>query len=336
MLRFVVRRLLHSVAVIVGLLMVVFFVVNMVGDPARLMLPPQAPRELYLDTRRELGLDDPMSEQFWRSFSGWITGDFGDSLWQGVPALPLALSRIPATLILTAVSLGIAIPLAFALGSLSALRPGSVLDRLLTTISLAGVSIADFWLGLMLILLVGVQLGWLPTSGFGGPAYIILPALTLALRPIGRIAQVARSSLVEEMEKPYIVTLRAKGMSEGAIVRRHALKNSAIPSITVCGDELVTFLNGAVVIETIFAWPGIGSLFIGAIERRDLPLILACVAVVACLAIIVNLLVDLSYAWLDPRATMVESRPARRKRSSGRSWRGREATSSPSEPLAKQ
>jgi len=317
MLRYLTRRIVHSVAVLVGVLVFVFFVVNMVGDPARLMLPPQAPHELYLDTRRELGLDDPILVQFWRSFSGWATGDFGDSIWQGVPALPLALSRLPATLLLTVVSLGFAIPLALALGSFSALRPGSALDRLLTTISLAGVSIADFWLGLMLILLVGVHLGWLPTSGFGGPAYIVLPALTLAMRPIGRIAQVARSALVEEMDKPYIITLRAKGMSEGAIVRQHALKNCAIPTITVCGDELVTFLNGAVVIETIFAWPGIGNLFIAAIERRDLPLILACVAVVSCLAILVNLLVDLSYSWLDPRATVVQSRTAKRKRGAG-------------------
>jgi peptide/nickel transport system permease protein len=318
MLRYLLRRLLHSFLVLVGVLILVFFVVNMVGDPARLMLPPQAPHQLYLDTREELGLNDPILVQFWRSFSGWITGDFGESLWQGVPALPLALSRIPATLILTAVSLGFAIPLALALGSLSALRPGSWLDRLLTTLSLAGVSIADFWLGLMLILLVGVQLGWLPTSGYGGPAYVILPALTLAMRPLGRIAQVARSALVEEMEKPYIVTLRAKGMSEGAIVRQHALKNVAIPTITVCGDELVTFLNGAVVIETIFAWPGIGNLFINAIERRDLPLVLACVAVVATLAIIANLLVDLSYSFLDPRASVVQQRQSRRKRGAGR------------------
>jgi peptide/nickel transport system permease protein len=262
-----------------------------------------------------LGLDDPLIVQFWRSFSGWITGDFGESLWQGVPAFPLALGRLPATLTLTVASLALAIPLALALGCLSALRPGSVLDRVLTAVSLAGVSIADFWLGLMLILLIGVQLEWLPTSGFDTPQSIILPALTLALRPIGRIAQVARSALVEEMDKPYIVALRAKGMSEGEIVRKHALKNSAIPIITVSGDELVTFLNGAVVVETIFAWPGIGSLLIGAIEHRDLPLILASVTVVACLVILVNLIVDLSYIWIDPRTVAAggTSRGARRR-----------------------
>jgi peptide/nickel transport system permease protein len=160
-----------------------------------------------------------------------------------------------------------------------------------------------------------VKLHLLPTSGYGGIEFLVLPAVTLAFRPIGRLAQVARSALVEEMQKPYIVALRAQGMSEGRIVRRHALKNSLIPIITVGGDELASFLNGAVVIETIFAWPGIGSLFIQAIERRDLPLVLACVFVIATMVIVVNLVIDLTYAWIDPRASLiVDSRRHRRGR----------------------
>lgn len=301
---YLLRRLGHSVLVVVGLLILVFVVVEQIGDPARLMLPADAPIQLYLDLRQRLGLDDPFLQRFWRTMSGWLTGDFGDSLWQGVPALGLALQRLPATLTLTLVSLAFAVPVALLLGTRSAIKPGSWTDRLLTTISLAGVSIADFWLGLTLILVFAVQLKLLPTSGFGGLEYLILPALTLALRPIGRLAQIARSALVEEMQKPYIKTLRAKGLSDGQIVRRHALKNSAIPIITVGGDELVTFLNGAVVIETIFAWPGIGTLLINAIERRDLPLIEACVFVVAVMVIVVNLLVDVTYARLDPRAKL--------------------------------
>jgi len=302
MLRYSLRRTLHSAIVMIGVLIVVFLVVDQIGDPARLMLPADAPTQVYLDLRAKLGLDDPFLERFWHTLSGWFTGDFGDSLWQGVPALGLALQRVPATLTLTVVSLGFAIPVALLLGTRSAIKPGSLTDRFLTTVSLAGVSVADFWLGLMLILVVSVQFGLLPTSGFGGLEYLILPALTLAFRPIGRIAQIARSSLVEEMQKPYIRTLRAKGLTEKQIVRKHALKNSAIPIITVSGDEIATFLNGAVVIETIFAWPGIGTLFIGAIERRDLPLIEACVFVVALMVIGVNLIVDLTYAYLDPRA----------------------------------
>jgi peptide/nickel transport system permease protein len=317
--RYLLKRTLYSLVVMLAVLVVVWILVNQIGDPARLILPPSASHQLYLDTRRSLGLDDPIWERFWRSFSGWIHGDFGNSLWQKVPALPLVLDRLPATLLLTLCSFTIAVPLALALGVLSALRPDGTLDRVLTAVSLAGVSIADFWLGLMLILFFGVQLHLLPTSGYGGLEYAVLPAVTLAFRPIGRIAQVARSSLVEEMQKPYIVTLRAQGMSEGRIVRRHALKNSLIPIITVGSDELASFLNGAVVIETIFAWPGIGSLFIQAINRRDLPLVLACVFVIASMVILVNLLIDLAYAWIDPRASLTgggrrQRRRARRSR----------------------
>jgi peptide/nickel transport system permease protein len=313
--RYMVKRTLHAVLVLLAVLIVVWILVNQIGDPARLILPPSASHQLYLDTRAKMGLDDPLWQQFWRSFSGWLQLDFGNSLWQKVPSLPLVLDRLPATLLLTLATFCVALPISLALGVLSALRPDGLLDRILTAVSLAGVSIADFWLGLMLILVFGVQLHLLPTSGYGGLEFVILPALTLAFRPVGRLAQVARSALVEEMQKPYIVTLRAQGMSEGRIVRRHAMKNSLIPIITVGGDELASFLNGAVVIETIFAWPGIGSLFIQAIERRDLPLVLACVFVIAAMVIVVNLVIDLAYAWIDPRASLiVDSRRRRRGR----------------------
>jgi peptide/nickel transport system permease protein len=313
--RYMIKRTVHAVLVLLAVLVVVWILVNQIGDPARLILPPSASHQLYLDTRAEMGLDDPLLEQFWRSFSGWLQLDFGNSLWQKVPSLPLVLERLPATLLLTLATFTVALPISLALGVLSALRPDGLLDRILTTVSLAGVSIADFWLGLMLILVFGVQLHMLPTSGYGGLEFVILPALTLAFRPVGRLAQVARSALVEEMQKPYIVTLRAQGMSEGRIVRRHAMKNSLIPIITVGGDELASFLNGAVVIETIFAWPGIGSLFIQAIERRDLPLVLACVFVIATMVIVVNLVIDLAYTWIDPRASLiVDSRRHRRGR----------------------
>jgi peptide/nickel transport system permease protein len=305
---YVAKRVGFSGLVIFFILIVVWFMVNLVGDPARLLIPVEASEELYEGTRARLGLDQPILVRFWRDMSGWLLGDFGVSLWQGVPAMPLVLSRLPDTLVLTFFTLSFVVPLALLLGIFSALRPNSVLDRFLTTVSLAGVSIADFWLGLMLILVLAVQFGLFPTSGSGDWRYLVLPAIALAMRPIGRLAQVTRSSLVEEMRKPYITTLRAQGMSEGRIVRRHALNNSLISVITIGGDELATFLNGAVVIETLFAWPGIGSLFIQAIQRRDLPLILACVFVVAIMVVLVNLLVDLAYAWVDPRASVVQRR----------------------------
>jgi peptide/nickel transport system permease protein len=307
-LNYVGKRVGFSALVIFFILVVVWFMVNLVGDPARLLIPAEASQQLYLDMRLKLGLEDPILVRLWRDMSGWLLGDFGLSIWQGVPAMPLVLSRLPDTLILTFFTLSFVVPLAMLLGIFSALRPNSLLDRFLTTVSLAGVSIADFWLGLMLILVLSVQFGLFPTSGSGDWRYLVLPAIALAMRPIGRIAQVTRSSLVEEMRKPYITTLRAQGMSEGRIVRRHALKNSLISVITIGGDELATFLNGAVVVETLFAWPGIGSLFIQAIQRRDLPLILACVFVVAIMVVLVNLLVDLAYAWADPRASVVQRR----------------------------
>jgi peptide/nickel transport system permease protein len=283
--------------------------VQMVGDPVKLMLPSDVPESVYLEMREALGFNDPLPVRFVREVGGWVRGDFGDSLWQQIPALPLALERIPRTLFLTVVTLAIAVPVALILGSYSAIRPNSVVDRFLTGVSLAGISVADFWLGLMLILVFAVNLDLLPTSGFGGYTgfeYVILPALALAFRPIGRIAQVARSALVEEMEKPYILTARSKGLTEGQVVRRHALRNAMIPTLTVVGDETATFLNGAVVIETIFAWPGIGQLFIQAIERRDLPLVSACVFVVAVMTITLNLIVDLAYAGIDSRARVAK------------------------------
>lgn len=273
----------------------------MIGDPARLMVRPEATEEQYQAIRGRLGLDDPLYVRFGRFMGDALRGDFGDSLWQRTPAMPIVLNRVPKTLYLTAVTLGLAVPLAITLGVISALRPQSLVDRIVTVISLAGISIADFWLGIMLILLFAVQLQWLPTSGYGGPSYVLLPALTLMVRPLGRISQVVRSTMLDELGKPYISTARAKGLRERGIVVTHALKNAAIPILTMTGDEAASLLNGAVVIETLFGWPGVGMLLIQAIERRDLPLIEACVLVIAVMIILVNLLVDMAYTFFDPR-----------------------------------
>jgi peptide/nickel transport system permease protein len=301
MVGYLTRRVVYSAIVLIAVLVVVFVMVNAVGDPARLMLPPQASHAQYVTLRHQLGLDRPFLTRLWESLSHWARGDFGDSLWQNVPALPLALGRIPATLYLTGVTLLIAVPLALVLGVGSALSEGSAGDVLVSTIALFGVSIAPFWLGLMLIVLAAVHWGLLPTSGYGGLEYAILPAIALAARPLGRLAQVTRSSLLEELDKPYVLTLEAKGVRRTGIIARHAIKNASIPIVTVFGDELATFVNGAVVIETIFAWPGIGQLFIQAIQNRDLPLIEACVFAVALMTMAINLVVDLSYRYLDPR-----------------------------------
>ena len=286
---------------LLGLVVVVFFVTHLVGDPVSLMLRPEATAEQRDALRERLGLNAPLPVQFGRFLSGVARGDFGDSIWQRVPALPIVLDRLPATLYLTTATLLLAVPLSILLGIVSAIRPGSIIDRIVTVISLGGVSTADFWLGLMLILLFAVRLGWLPTSGYGGIQYVILPALALAVRPLGRVSQVVRSAMLDQFSQPYVTTARAKGLTERVVVYLHTLKNAAIPIATLVGDEAASLLNGAVVIETVFGWPGVGILLIQAIERRDLPLIEASVIVIAVMIVTVNLLVDLTYSFMDPR-----------------------------------
>ena len=298
---YLLRRALHSVGVLLGLIVVVFFVTHLIGDPARLMLRPEATEEQVQAVRDRLGLNDPLHVQFFRFFGNVFRGDFGDSIWQRVPALPIVLDRLPATLYLAGVTLAVAVPLAIVLGVVSAVRPRSLADRIVTVFALAGVSTADFWLGLMLILFFAVELGWVPTSGYGGLEYVILPATALAVRPIGRVSQVVRSAMLDQFREGYVTTARAKGLQERVVIFYHTLKNAAIPIVTLVGDEAASLLNGAVVIETVFGWPGVGILLIQAIERRDLPLIEASVIVIAVMIVTVNLLVDLAYTLLDPR-----------------------------------
>jgi peptide/nickel transport system permease protein len=280
---------------------VVFFMTHLVGDPVDLMLRPEATEEQRQALRERLGLNDPIFVQFGRFVSGAVRGDFGESIWQRVPALPIVLNRLPATLYLTSATLLLAVPLSIVLGIISAIRPGAIVDRVVTVVSLGGVSTADFWLGLMLILFFAVRLGWLPTSGYGGFQFVILPAVALAFRPLGRISQVVRSAMLDQFSQPYVITARAKGLTERVVVYLHTLKNAAIPVATLVGDEAASLLNGAVVIETVFGWPGVGILLIQAIERRDLPLIEASVIVIAVMIVTVNLVIDLTYSFLDPR-----------------------------------
>jgi peptide/nickel transport system permease protein len=287
--------------VLLGLIVVVFFMTHLVGDPVDLMLRPEATEEQRQAVRERLGINDPIPVQFGRFLGGVVRGDFGESIWQRVPALPVVLDRLPATLYLASATLLLAVPLSIVLGIISAIRPGSIVDRSVTVVSLGGVSTADFWLGLMLILLFAVRLGWLPTSGYGGFQFVILPAVALAFRPLGRISQVVRSAMLDQFSQPYVITARAKGLTERVVVYLHTLKNAAIPVATLVGDEAASLLNGAVVIETVFGWPGVGILLIQAIERRDLPLIEASVMVIAVMIVTVNLVIDLTYSFLDPR-----------------------------------
>ncbi len=296
------RRMIYSVLVIVGVSVVVFIVTHMLGDPVRLMLPLEASAQEVAEMRHHLGFDQPLYVQFGAFASKAIVGDFGDSLWQRTPALPLVLERLPASLILSSIAMLIALVGAIPLGIFAAVRPNSLLDRFCVVISLSGVCLPVFWLGMMLILVFAVGLGWLKTSGYGGWEYLTLPAITLAALPLGRITQIVRSSMIDEMHRTYMSTARAKGLNESTVVIRHALKNAAIPIVTLAAWELTRMLAGyTIVVEKVFAWPGYGQLAMQAIERRDLPLVQADVFVVAIIVVTLNIGVDLLYGVLDPR-----------------------------------
>jgi peptide/nickel transport system permease protein len=299
---FVARRGLMAVLVLLGVVALVFVITRTFADPARLMLPIDAREEDYRQLRAQLHLDEPIPVQFARFIGGVAQGDLGNSFWQRLPVVDLVLQRLPATLMLALTSITLAALISVPLGVMAAARPGSWLDRTIVSGSLVGVSVAEFWLGLLLIVFVAAGLGILPTSGYGTPAHIILPAITLAARPIGRITQIVRSSMLDELARPHVTVARAKGLAEQKVFYGHALKNAGIPIITLGGLEAAELLAGyTIVVETVFAWPGIGQLGVGAIAQHDLPLIQAVVLFGATVVVATNLLVDIAYAYLDPR-----------------------------------
>lgn len=299
---YLVRRLFYSVAVIVGVSLVVFVITHTLGDPVKMMLPLEATQEQYEQAREILGFNDPLYVQFWRFAGKAVRGDFGDSLWQRVPALPLVIEHLPATFLLAGTAIVLATFLAIPLGVLAALRPRSWLDHISTLGSMFGMCVADFWLGLMLILIFPVTLGVLFTSGYGSWQHLVLPAVTLAARPLGRITQIVRSSVLDELDKNYVMAARARGLSEPRTILGHALKNAAIPIVTLSGWEFTRLLAGfTVIVETVFGWPGVGLLAVDAIKRQDLPLLQADVFVVALIVVVLNLVIDLLYGALDPR-----------------------------------
>jgi peptide/nickel transport system permease protein len=302
---YLIRRLLQSILVIVGVSMIVFVVTRAIGDPARMMLPLEASEEQVEAFRDKMGFNDPLWVQFWNWGKNAIRGDFGDSLWQRTDALQLVLERMPATLLLCSTAIVIAVAASLPLGILAALRPRSWLDKATTSLSLIGVCIPDFWLGLMMILLFAVTLRLVFTSGYGTWKHLALPAIALAARPWGRITQIVRSSMMDEMHRTYMMTARAKGLTERNVIMSHALKNASIPIVTLAAWELTRMLAGyTIVVETVFAWPGFGQLAMQAIERRDLTLIQADVFVVALMIVVLNIAIDLIYAALDPRVRL--------------------------------
>ena len=285
----------------VGVSLVVFGLVHLSGDPVLLMVSSDAPPDVVTATRRALGFDRPLYEQFGRYVTRAAQGDLGVSLRSSRPVSALIRERLPATVELTLAALLIAAAVAVPAGILSAVRRGSLVDRLAMVGAVAGQAMPIFWLALLLITLFGVHLRWLPVFGRGSLAHLVLPAVSLSTVILGRLARLVRSSMLEVLGQDYVRTARAKGVAEPRVLAAHALKNAAIPIVTLLGLQFAQLLGGAVVTETIFAWPGIGRLVVEAIFNRDFPVVQGVVLVVSLIFVTVNLLVDLAYAALDPR-----------------------------------
>ena len=293
---YILGRLAQAIIVMTLVVLIVFLLMFLSGDPALLLMPPDASRADIEEFRHQMGFDQPMWHQFLH-FAGRIAlGDFGRSWRFQEPALPVVLERLPVTMELALAALALSLTIAIPIGVLSAIRRNSKTDSVAMVFALLGQSVPGFWLGLMLILVFSVQLGWLPTSGRAGPQYLILPAVSLGLALAGRNARLVRSCMLEVLNEDYIRTARAKGLPEWRVINKHALKNALLPIVTVVGLEL-----GFLLIETVFSWPGVGLLAVQAISGRDYPVAQAVILISSVFFVLINLAVDLLYTWLDPR-----------------------------------
>src|SRR5262245_4234421 len=301
---YLLRRLLQSLLTVLGVLTAAFFLVRLSGDPTTLLLPAEATAEDIANFRTALGLDQPWLVQYAKFLASAVQGDFGISLRQRTAALGLVLERLPATLelALTAFILGIA--LAFLIGLAARLSNSARLRSAIMWIALARQAIPVFWFGVLLILLFSVTLQWLPSLGRGTPAHLVLPAFTLATYELALYLRLFHSSLGAEEKHDYVRTAYAKGQSRATIIVRHMLPNALLPLITVAGMNLGLLLGGTVVTETVFSWPGVGRLIVQSVSQRDYPVIIAGVFVVCLIFVVINLIVDLLYAWLDPRVRL--------------------------------
>ena len=304
---YIARRLAQAVLVVFGVVTAVFFLLQLTGDPVRLMIGDQASEADIQNIRHQLGLDRPLAERYVAFLAGAAHADFGQSVrQQGRPAMEIVLDRYPATLRLAFLALCLSAVMATAFGVISAVKRYSVLDNTVMVLALFGQSMPNFWLGIMLILVFAVQFGWLPSQGYGegNIKYLLLPTLTLAAPGLARLTRLVRSGMLDILGQDYVRTARAKGLRESGVVFGHALKNAAIPLVTIIGLDLGALLGGAVVTEQIFAWPGVGLEVVLAINGRDFAVVQAAVAVVATSFVLINLIVDVLYTWLDPRVRL--------------------------------
>jgi len=301
-LRYLVRRLLLTIPVLLGVATLVFSLIHLVpGDPAQAMLGDGASAQDIAELRKSLGLDAPLVDQYVTFLSRAITGDLGRSFRTGQPVTTMIVERVPATAELAVAAMIVAIVIAIPLGVIAAVWRGTAADYGAMTFALAGVSIPNFWLGPLLAIVFAVELGWLPVSGRGTPAHLVLPAISLGLALAAILARMTRASLLDELRELYVRAARARGASRTAAVTAHALRNSMVPLLTIVALQFGAVLTGAVITETIFAWPGIGRLLIQSIGFRDYPMVQGCILLIAVTYVSVNLITDLLYGVLDPR-----------------------------------
>ncbi len=296
------RRLRDGIIVLLLVVTIIFFLAHVVGNPALVFAPVDATDEQIADIHRQFGLDRPVAERYWEYLTGLARLDFGESTWQQRPAIKAVTEALPATIILTVVGLGSAAVLGVIPGVVAGARARKPFDKASNLLSVTALSVPNFWLGLLLILLFGVQLGWLPTSGRFQTGSIVLPAATLGIVHGGRIYQLVRSATFEEMSKPYVTVARSKGLSEWAILRRHVARNTGVTTATIVGWEYVRMWGGAVfAIEYVFAWPGVGLLTVNAAHRQDFFVLQAAVIVAGAFVIASNLIIDMGYQFIDRR-----------------------------------
>lgn len=299
--RFIIQRGLDSLITLVVLLILVFCLTRMTGDPALLFLPETATLEERAAFAAAQGYSDPLYVQFARYVWGLVQLDFGRSMFQQRPAIEAVADALPMTMMLASICLTVSVVAALTIGCLAAAKPGGVFDRVATILSLIGGSAPDFWIAIVGILLFSVALGWLPTSGTGGPEYYIMPVIVVALRPVAVLTQVVRGAMISSMSAAYVKTARAKGIGDLAILIKHALRSSLLPTITVIGSIAVGMINGSVIAETVFGLPGMGKLLIESILLRDFAVVQTVVMVVAIAIFLLNIFIDILYVIVDPR-----------------------------------
>src|SRR5215204_4511845 len=302
MVRYLMRRLLLTVPVMFGVATLVFALIHLVpGDPAQSMLGESATAEEITRLRTSLGLDRPLLAQYGSFLAGIVRGDFGRSFRTGQPVGREISRRLGDTAVLAVCAMSVAISVAIPLGIVAAVFRGRALDHAAMTMALAGISMPSFWLGPLLAILFAVRLGWLPVSGSGTPAHLVLPAVTLGTALAAILARMTRSSVIEELRELYVLAARARGLSHLRAVVHHAFRNSLIPVVTIIGLQFGAVLTGTIITETIFGWPGVGRLLITAINTRDYPLVQGCILFIAVTYVAMNLMTDLTYGFLDPR-----------------------------------